>query len=72
MKTFGSIGNFLNNLLGRLGWSSGDERGPQPGDGAVIHHSSGEADFDGLPGNVPPPAKDPERDLPFPPKKAAD
>lgn len=25
--------------------------GPRPGSGAVIHHCSGEADFDGLPGD---------------------
>jgi hypothetical protein len=47
----------------RNGRSSGDERGPEPGDGAVIHHSSGETDFDGLPGDVPPPIKDADRDL---------
>ena len=51
---------------------SGDERGPHPGDGAVIHHSSGEADFDGFPGNVPPPIKDAEPDLPYSRKKSAD
>jgi hypothetical protein len=54
------------------GRSSGKERGPEPGDGAVIHHSSGEADFDGLPGNVLPPIKDAERDQPYPPKRSAD
>ena len=48
---------------GRIGRSSGDNRGPDPGDGAVIHHSSGEADFDGLPGNELPPIKRTERDL---------
>ena len=56
----------------RTGRSSGDERGPEPGDGAVIHHSSGEADFDGLPGNIPPPVKNADRDLPYPRKKSAD
>jgi hypothetical protein len=25
--------------------------GPRPGQGAVVHHCSGEADFDGLPGD---------------------
>jgi uncharacterized membrane protein YuzA (DUF378 family) len=67
--------DFLTRILGRLGDSSGDERGPKPGDGAVIHHSSGEADFDGSPGNVPPSIKDTNdtnRDLPFPPHKSAD
>jgi uncharacterized membrane protein YuzA (DUF378 family) len=64
--------DLLTRFLGRIGRSSGDERGPEPGDGAVIHHSSGEADFDGLPGNVPPPTKDVNRDLPYPPKKSAD
>jgi hypothetical protein len=72
VKTFRSIGNFLTRILGRVGRSSGDERGPEPGEGAVIHHSSGEADFDGLPGNVPPPIKDPDRDQPYPPKRSAD
>lgn len=62
----------LTRILGRLGHSSGGERGPNPGEGAVIHHSSGEADFDGSPGNVPPPNKDANRDLPYPPKKSAD
>jgi uncharacterized membrane protein YuzA (DUF378 family) len=62
----------LTRILGRLGHSSGGERGPNPGDGAVIHHSSGEADFDGSPGNALPPNKDANRDLPYPPKKSAD
>ena len=64
--------NFLTRILGRLGISSGDERGPKAGDGAVIHHSSGEADFDGSSGNVPPRSKDVDRDLPYPQKKSAD
>jgi hypothetical protein len=72
VKTFRTIGDFLTRILGRVGRSSGGERGPEPGDGAVIHHSSGEADFDGLPGNVLPPIKDANRDLPYPPKKSAD
>ena len=63
--------DFLTRILGRLGDSSGEERGPKPGDGAVIHHSSGEADFDGSPENVPP-IKDTKRDLPYPPHKSAD
>lgn len=72
MKTFRSIRDFLTHVLGRIGRSSGEDRGPAPGDGAVIHHSSGEADFDGLPGNVPPPVKQAERDQPYPAKKSAD
>lgn len=63
--------DFLTRILGRLGDSSGEERGPKPGDGAVIHHSSGEADFDGSPENVSP-IKDTKRDLPYPPHKSAD
>ncbi len=55
-----------------LGRSEGDERGPEPGQGAVIHESSGEADFDGLPGDVLPPKKDVVKDQPYPPEKAAD
>jgi hypothetical protein len=62
----------LTGILGRLGHSSSDERGPRPGDGAVIHHSSGEADFDGTPEKMPPAAKDATQDLPYPPKRAAD
>lgn len=34
-----------------MGSEEGGHLGPQPGKGAVIHHSSGEADFDGLPGD---------------------
>lgn len=59
------------NILGRMGRSSGANRGPEPGDGAVIHHSSGEADF-GVPGNVLPPAKKTARDQPYPPDKSVD
>jgi hypothetical protein len=55
-----------------MGADEGDRRGPEPGKGAVIHHSSGEADFDGLPGDALPPRKDPENDLPYPPERAAD
>jgi hypothetical protein len=72
MKTRGPIGNFFARILAWGGRSSGDERGPRPGDGAVIHHSSGEADFDGQSGDVPPLIKDPNRDLPYPPKRSAD
>ena len=72
VKTFRSIGDFLTRILGGFGSSSGGERGPEPGDGAVIHHSSGEADFDGLSGDVLPPIKDANRDLPYPPKRSGD
>ena len=72
MKPFHSIADFLTRLLGRIGVSSREERGPEPGDGAVIHHSSGEADFDGLPGDELPPIKDADRDQPYPPKRSAD
>ena len=72
MATFQSIGDFFTRIFGWGGRSWGGERGPQPGDGAVVHHSSGEADFDGLSGDVPPPIKDANRDLPYPPKKSAD
>jgi hypothetical protein len=63
-------GNVLTRFLGRLGNSLGDERGPKPGDGAVIHNSSGEADFDGSSGTVLP--RDADRDVPYPPKKSTD
>lgn len=35
--------------------SEGPHRGPEPGKGAVIHHSSGNDDFDGRSGDVLPP-----------------
>jgi hypothetical protein len=63
--------NRFMHILGRLGRSSGAEEGPKPGEGAVIHNSSGEADFDGQVGNAPP-IKDAARDQPYPPKRAAD
>lgn len=61
-----------------MGRDEGEERGPEPGKGAVIHHSSGENDFDGLPGDVLPPKKSelkPEKiagkkDQPVPPKSS--
>ena len=65
----GASGRF--NILGRIGRSSGADRGPAPGDGAVIHQSSGEADF-GVPGNVMPPAQKTDSDQPYPPAKSAD
>ena len=64
---------FPDAFLGRFGRSEGAERGPDPGDGAVIHDSSGETDFDGLPGNVPPPVEgDRDRERPYPQKRSAD
>ena len=63
--------NSRSNIPGRMGRSSGAERGPEPGDGAVIHHAPGEADF-GVPGNVLPAAKKTDRDQPYPPAKSAD
>lgn len=65
-------GNFTARFLGRFGRSEGAERGPDPGDGAVIHDSSGETDFDGSPGNILPPVKgDKDRDRPYPRKRSA-
>ena len=61
-------GNVLTSFLGRLGNSSADERGPKPGDGAVIHDSSGEADFDGSSGAVRP--ETPDRDFTSQPRKS--
>jgi hypothetical protein len=73
VKPFHSIGNFLTRFLGLFGRSEEGERGPEPGDGAVIHDSSGEADFDGLPGDVMPPVKDdPHHEQPYPSKRSAD
>jgi hypothetical protein len=34
-----------------MGRDEGKETGPEPGKGAVVHYFSGEADFDGLPGD---------------------
>jgi len=62
----------VSALLGRLGGSSGAGRGPAPGDGAVIHHSSGEADFDGVSGDAMPPVKTSEGNQPYPPDRRAD
>lgn len=68
-----SRGTFLTRFLGLFGRSEEGERGPDAGDGAVIHDFSGEADFDGLPGNVLPPVKDdPDREQPYPRKRSAD
>ena len=63
--------NGVSEMLGRLGRSSGDSRGPAPGDGAVIHHSSGESDFDGLSGDALPPVKSGQRNQPYPANRRA-
>jgi hypothetical protein len=68
MKIF----HFLAQLFGWGDRGEGREQGPQPGDGGVVHHSSGEGDFDGLPGNVAPPIKDNKNDLPYRNKRSAD
>lgn len=60
--------------LGDLGWDEWG-RGPKPGQGAVVHHCSGEADFDGLPGDQLPPREAVKRklneDAPAPPERFA-
>ena len=59
-----------------MGRSEDKNPGPKPGDGAVVSHSSGEADFDGLPGDELPQREAVKRklneDAPSPPKKRAD
>jgi hypothetical protein len=59
-----------------MGRDEGNELGPEPGKGAVIHSSSGEADFDGLPGDVLPSReavkKKLSQDQAAPPVKSAD
>lgn len=40
-----------------MGRDEGDELGPEPGKGAVVHQLNGEDDFDGLPGDKLPPKK---------------
>jgi hypothetical protein len=62
----------LKHALRDVGHSEGKEPGPEPGDGAVVHHSSGNADFDGLPGDVLPPRKGEPEDQVAPQKRAAD
>lgn len=54
------------------GRDDGSTRGPRDGDGATIHHQSGETDFDGTPGDELPQKKAPEDDLPYPPTRAGD
>ena len=59
-----------------MGRSEGDHLGPKPGDGAVVFHSTGEADFDGLPGDELPSRECIKRKLneeaPAPPEKSTD
>jgi hypothetical protein len=60
------------NGLEEIGRSEGEKLGPDPGKWAVIHNSTGEADFDGLPGDTLLPKKDVRKDQPFPPERAGD
>lgn len=59
-----------------LGKAEGNALGPKPGRGAVLHQLSGEADFDGLPGDELPPREAVKRklteDAPAPPEKSAE
>jgi hypothetical protein len=55
-----------------MGADEGKQRGPEPGKGGVVHHSSGEADFDGLAGDELPPRKNAAKGLSYPPEKAED
>lgn len=58
--------------LDELGREEGSALGPEPGKGAVIHSSTGEADFDGRPGDALPPKRELQKDQPFPPESASD
>ena len=42
-----SLVDRLKDYFRGLGSSEGSHSGPRPGQGAVVHHSSGNADFDG-------------------------
>ena len=59
-----------------MGRDEGTELGPRPGKGAVVYQCSGEADFDGLPGDELPPREAVKRklteDAPAPPERSAD
>ena len=62
--------------IDELGRDEGTDLGPELGKGKVIHDSSGEADFDGLPGDELPPREAVQRklteDAPAPPERSAD
>jgi hypothetical protein len=53
----------------QIGREEGPLPGPEPGKGAVVHHSSGESDFDGLSGDELPPRKAEESWQQPPPEK---
>jgi hypothetical protein len=59
-----------------MGRDEGRYSGPQPGKGAVLHHCSGEADFDGLAGDELLPLEAVRRkineDAPAPRERSAD
>lgn len=59
-----------------MGRGEGKHTGPKPGKGAVLYYSSGEADFDGLPGDELPRREAVKRklkeDAPAPPERSAD
>ena len=62
--------------IDEMGRDEGNQRGPEPGKGAVVHQSSGEADFDGLPGDELPLREAVRRkldeDAPAAPERSAD
>jgi hypothetical protein len=49
--------------LDDIGRAEGKQPGPKPGHGAVLHQFSGEADFDGLPGDELPSRESVKRKL---------
>jgi len=62
----------LKHAFADIGRSEGARPGPEPGEGAVVHHSSGKADFDGLPGDALPPRKTNPEDQVAPQERSAD
>jgi hypothetical protein len=46
-----------------MGRAEGRQPGPKPGNGSVLYHSTGEADFDGLSGDELPPREAVKRKL---------
>ena len=62
--------------LDDTGRDEGRSLGPRPGRGAVLYHCSGEADFDGLPGDVLPSREAVKRklneDAPAEPRRSVD